>query len=95
MGLEHQGLSDLLRKEAKIQVSSLPSDHMILVMNKRRSACKVLVSGGSALIYLRNMSGSPLSLSQIRSICTHFGGPRLMDLSVLKSIFASEGLKVA
>lgn len=78
MSNQHKGLRKLIRKEADLDLNRLPPGHVVLCINTKGTAAKLVGPGGHCFAYLR-LDGK-LSQAAIENVSRMFGG-RGIELS--------------
>lgn len=74
MGLGHEGLADLLKKEAKLDVQALEPGELVLCLNTHGDKLKVLGHKGLVVGYLRLPGQQRIMMDALQHIPATFGG---------------------
>lgn len=88
MHLEHSGLYELLKKEANIDLHRLPFNHLVLCLNGKGTAAKLIGSGGSVLSYIRIGGKRTLTQEALENVGRVFGGPGIEFSPKVRRILA-------
>lgn len=89
MGLGHIGLSKIIaeqKKRNKLFAQTLrQSGGLILFINTKRTACKVMADGGEVMGYFRPLNGAKITEQSIDMIPATFGGASFELAGAVKS----------
>lgn len=73
MGLGHDGLAKLLKKQLKIEVSELNPGDLVMVLNRRGDKLKVIGTRGLVIGYLRMPDGNRIMKDALQYLPATFG----------------------
>jgi hypothetical protein len=74
MGLAHEGLRLLIKKNFKVDVGTLAADELVLCLNHKGDKLKVVGGHGLVIGYIRAPGGQKLMRDALRFLPATFGG---------------------
>lgn len=89
MGLSHDGLNELARKN-KVKPETLATGDLLMFINRKGDKMKVLGAHGMVIGYLRMPKHRPISIEALQYVPETFGGSAMEYDSALRQMLVNK-----